>query len=59
MSAFSKILTKTTFVHPLFLKLRQKKNMKIILSKDFVLKLIKALFGGSTNKNKIKIKILL
>ena len=45
--AFSKILTKITFVRLMFLKLKQKKNMKNILLKVFISKLKNGLFRGS------------
>ena len=44
---FSKILTQTTFVCLLFLKQKQKKNMKKYFVKDFVSKLKNMLFWGS------------
>ena len=47
--AFSKILTKITFVRLMFLKLKQKKNMKNILLKVFISKLKNGLFRGSNN----------
>ena len=46
--AFSKILIKITFVHLLFLKLKQKKNMKKKYFYDFYFKLKNALFGGQS-----------
>ena len=49
LSALKKILTKTTFVRLSFLKLKQKKNMKIFLFKVFFLKLLNALFWESNN----------
>ena len=47
--AFSKILIKITFVRLLFLKLKQKKNMKKYFFMVFISKLKNALFWGSTN----------
>ena len=47
--AFLKILTKTTFEHLLFLKLKQKENMKKYCFKVFVPKLKNLLFWGSNN----------
>ena len=44
LSTLKKLLTKTTFVRLLFLKLKQKKNMKKYFLKVFVTKLINALF---------------
>ena len=47
--AFSKILTKITFLDLLFLKLTQKKNMKKNCFSGFYFKLENALLQGSTN----------
>ena len=50
-SAFSKILTKTTFVRLLFLKLKQKKNMKTIFLR-FLFPNLKMLFLWVNQKKK-------